>query len=131
MTSKTQGDIDTAAQILTMLGNEKRLHIMRHLLEDEFCVGDLSEAVELSQSALSQHLAKLRTNKLVETRRDRQLIYYRCDSPVVKAIMDVLENYYDMTEDQAHTQKVETLHTARNTKSDLDEAPRKRPGVRG
>lgn len=129
MASKSLGDIETAAQILTMLGNEKRLVIMCRLLEEEFCVGDLSEAVGLSQSALSQHLAKLRTNKLVETRRDRQQIYYSCSSPVVSAIMKVLEEYYDMSEDSDN--KVETLHTGRSAVDAEIEAPKKRPSIRG
>jgi DNA-binding transcriptional ArsR family regulator len=73
-----------AATLLTLLGNEKRLAILSLLLDDEMSVGAIAEKVELSQSALSQHLAKLRNVELVETRRDRQMIYYSCNSDAVR-----------------------------------------------
>ncbi|MFS9598749.1 ArsR/SmtB family transcription factor, partial [Klebsiella variicola] len=73
-------DTETAAAFLTLMGNEKRLAIMNHLIDDELTVGTIAEKVDLSQSALSQHLAKLRAFGLVQTRRDRQMIYYSCRS---------------------------------------------------
>ncbi len=69
---------DDIAGILALLGNAKRLAIMCHLVEGELSVGAIADKVSLSQSALSQHLAKLRAQGLVETRRDRQLIFYSC-----------------------------------------------------
>ena len=77
---------DKAAEFLTLLGNSKRLAIMSHLLESELSVGAIAEKVSLSQSALSQHLAKLRSLQLVETRRDRQMIYYSCKSDEVRRL---------------------------------------------
>lgn len=66
---------DGAAELLTLLGNGKRLVIIGHLLDGEMSVGAIAEKVALSQSALSQHLAKLRNTGLVQTRRERQTIY--------------------------------------------------------
>lgn len=81
---------DDIAGILALLGNAKRLAIMCHLVEGELSVGAIAERVELSQSALSQHLAKLRAQGLVSTRRDRQLIYYSCPPGPVPDILGAL-----------------------------------------
>ena len=65
----------TAADLLSLLGNEKRLAILGHLQNGEMSVGAIAAKISLSQSALSQHLAKLRKFKVVDTRRERQTIY--------------------------------------------------------
>jgi DNA-binding transcriptional ArsR family regulator len=78
------------AIVLALLGNAKRLAIMCHLAEGELSVGAIAERVKLSQSALSQHLAKLRAEGLVETRRDRQLIYYSCAPGPVPGLLETL-----------------------------------------
>lgn len=66
-----------AAEFLQLLGNDKRLLILCELMEaGEMPVNALADAVGLSQSALSQHLAKLRADELVQTRREAQTIYY-------------------------------------------------------
>jgi len=83
-----------AATLLALLGNEKRLVIISHLLEGEMSVGAIAEKVALSQSALSQHLAKLRSIDLVETRRDRQTIYYYCNSDAVRQLMATLSDIF-------------------------------------
>lgn len=83
-----------AAGLLGVLGNEKRFAIMCHLHEAELSVGAIAEKVSLSQSALSQHLAKLRAMDLVHTRRDRQTIYYRCDSADVELLLQTMERIY-------------------------------------
>ncbi|RUM95553.1 ArsR family transcriptional regulator [Pseudaminobacter arsenicus] len=83
-----------AANLLTLLGNEKRLFILGLLLDDEMSVGAIAEKVDLSQSALSQHLAKLRSVELVETRRDRQMIYYSCNSDAVRQLMGTLDGIF-------------------------------------
>ena len=83
-------DTETAAAFLTLMGNEKRLAIMSHLVDDELTVGTIAEKVDLSQSALSQHLAKLRAFGLVQTRRDRQMIYYSCRSEAVRQLLATL-----------------------------------------
>lgn len=83
-----------AATLLTLLGNEKRLAILWLLMDKEMSVGAIADEVELSQSALSQHLAKLRGFGLVHTRRDRQMIYYSCDSEPVRKLLRTVEDIY-------------------------------------
>lgn len=83
-----------AAALLGVLGNEKRFAIMCHLQDAELSVGAIAEKVELSQSALSQHLAKLRAMNLVQTRRDRQTIYYSADSAAVEMLIDTMERIF-------------------------------------
>ena len=83
-----------AAQLLKALGNEQRLHILCNLLDGPLSVGELNERLELSQSALSQHLALLREMELVATRREAQTIYYSLpDGPVVR-VMALLQDIY-------------------------------------
>lgn len=72
------------------MSNVKRLEILTALVDEEFPVGKLAAQVGLSQSALSQHLAKLRTAKLVQTRRDAQTIFYSSNSVEVKAVLSAL-----------------------------------------
>lgn len=87
---KLIADTEAAAAFLSLMGNEKRLEIMSHLIDNELSVGTIAERISLSQSALSQHLAKLRGFGLVETRRDRQTIFYSCRSDAVRELLDML-----------------------------------------
>lgn len=83
-----------AAQLLKVIGNEQRLLILCNLLDGPLSVGELNQRVELSQSALSQHLALLRELGLVETRREAQSIFYSiADGPVVR-VMALLQDIY-------------------------------------
>jgi len=79
-----------ASGLLKVMGNEHRLLVLCYLSEGEKSVGQLEAMIGLSQSALSQHLAKLRRDKLVSTRRDRQTIYYSLASHHATAIMQTL-----------------------------------------
>lgn len=81
---------EMAADLLTSMANAKRLMVLCQLLEQEIPVGELAGHVGLSQSALSQHLAKMRAKNLVATRRDGQTIYYRLASPEVRAVLESL-----------------------------------------
>lgn len=83
-----------AADLLKVLSNPKRLVILCYLQEGEMSVGELVEVVELSQSALSQHLAKLRELELVKTRRDQQTIFYSLSSHEIEAIIEVMHELY-------------------------------------
>ena len=83
-----------AARLLKALANEKRLMLLCLLVEGERSVGELNARVELSQSALSQHLSKLRAQNLVSTRRDAQTIYYSSKSDAVLTILDALDRIY-------------------------------------
>ena len=83
------------ANVLRTLGNERRLMILCKLAEaGEMTVGALVEAVGLSQSALSQHLARLRDAKVVKTRRESQTIHYSLANQGVKRLIDVLYDLY-------------------------------------
>ncbi len=82
-----------AVSLLKSLANESRLLIMCVLAEGELSVGDLNQRIELSQSALSQHLAVLRSQGLVTTRREGQVIHYAlADSkaiPLIERLHDI------------------------------------------
>lgn len=79
-----------AAALLKALANEQRLMILCSLLEGPLSVGELNEKVDLSQSALSQHLAVLRESKIVVTTREAQSIRYALPEGVVTRIIGIL-----------------------------------------
>lgn len=83
-----------AAALMRALGNDQRLLILCHLAEGELSVGALQQRLELSQSALSQHLAKLREGELVQTRREGQLIHYSLPEGPVRTLMATLHQLY-------------------------------------
>lgn len=85
-----QSRVAEAADFLKAIANDCRLMILCELLNGERSVGELAPVVGLSQSALSQHLAKLRRHGLVETRRQSQTIHYSLADPGVAAIIDAL-----------------------------------------
>ncbi len=85
----------TAARMLKLLGNEYRLLILCFLIaHGEMKVGDLVEAIGLSQSALSQHLALLRKDGLITFRRESQTLHYRISDPRAARILKLLKNIY-------------------------------------
>ncbi len=79
------------AKLLTLLANEKRLLIASHILRAELSVNELAEKVGLSQSALSQHLARFRAARVVTTRRDAQTIYYSTSDHGIRRVLEALE----------------------------------------
>ena len=79
-----------ASRFLRALANEKRLLTLCQLVGTEQSVGALADAVGLSQSALSQHLTRLREDGLVATRRDSQTIYYRLADPRIETMIGLL-----------------------------------------
>ena len=85
---------EEAARLLSALANAKRLMALCHLLQSEKSVGELAELVGLAPAALSQHLARMRDLRLVETRRDGQTIFYRLASAEVAAILETLYRLY-------------------------------------
>lgn len=85
---------EEVSSFLKTLANENRLLVLCALLEGEKSVSVLNQAVDLSPSALSQHLASLREAKLVSTRREGQTIYYRIDDPRVMEIMATLKKIF-------------------------------------
>jgi ArsR family transcriptional regulator, virulence genes transcriptional regulator len=84
-----------AARMLRLLANERRLLVLCHLAgEGEMTVGALAEAVGLSQPALSQHLAKLREDGLVATRKEAQAVFYRLADPKAARLLELLRDLY-------------------------------------
>jgi DNA-binding transcriptional ArsR family regulator len=81
-----------AASLLRLLANEKRLMVLCQLADGELRVGDLQARVGLSQSALSQHLALLREDGVVATRREGTAIHYRiADQAALRVIQTLAE----------------------------------------
>lgn len=93
---------DEAADLLSAMSNAKRLLILCNLVEGEMPVGRLAETVGLSQSALSQHLAKLRARKLVATRRDAQTIYYSIASESVYLVLETIRAIFLAERQEEH-----------------------------
>jgi DNA-binding transcriptional ArsR family regulator len=84
-----------AAQLLKLLGNEKRLLILCFLMvRGEMTVGELVGVIKLSQSALSQHLARLREDGLVVFRRTSQTLHYRVADTRAVRLLQVLKEIY-------------------------------------
>lgn len=82
------------ADIIKQLANPNRLMILCCLADEELTVGELNSQINLSQSALSQHLAKLRESQLVATRRASQTIYYRIADQRVSELLQTLQEKF-------------------------------------
>lgn len=83
-----------AAALLKELSNESRLIICCCLGDNEMSVGTLNREVPLSQSALSQHLARLREAGIVSTRKESQTVYYRLADLDAKQVIATLRSIY-------------------------------------
>jgi DNA-binding transcriptional ArsR family regulator len=84
-----------AAQFLKLLANEHRLLVLCHLVaNEEMSVNALADTVDLSQSALSQHLARLRDDNLVTFRREAQTLHYRVADPHAIRILKTLKQIF-------------------------------------
>lgn len=83
-----------AARLIRALANQHRLMVLCVLSEGELSVGELNARVPLSQSALSQHLAVLRNERLVDTRRAAQTIHYRLAGGIAMQLIQVLHDHY-------------------------------------
>lgn len=90
-----QASAEEASRLLKTLGNPQRLRLLCMLVGQEMSVGQLNEQLpELSQSALSQHLARLREHGLVRTRRESQTIWYSLlDGPAQQVIATLYTIY--------------------------------------
>lgn len=91
---EVERNIEVAVNLLKALSNERRLLIICALYKGEKSVGELEEIVGLSQSALSQHLARLRRDGLVNTRRNAQTIYYSMNDRATEAVLKCLYDIY-------------------------------------
>ena len=92
--STLEAKAEEASVILGAMANAKRLMVLCNLLDGEKSVGQLADIVGLSPAALSQHLGKMRALRIVDTRRDGQIIYYRLASAEVREILETLYRLY-------------------------------------
>jgi ArsR family transcriptional regulator, virulence genes transcriptional regulator len=83
-----------AARMMKLLASEQRLALLCRLLDGEASVGALAEHAGLAQSTASQHLAKLRADGLVATRRDGQTIHYSLADPAAVRVLNTLCDIY-------------------------------------
>jgi DNA-binding transcriptional ArsR family regulator len=94
MGERMQAQAEESAELLKALSNPQRLRVMCLLIDGEKTVGDINAEVELSQSALSQHLAVLREGGLVQTRREAQNVFYSIADGPVQQLMRTLHDIY-------------------------------------
>ncbi|MFV0574324.1 MAG: ArsR/SmtB family transcription factor [Vibrio sp.] len=94
--SMDENNYSQAVVLLKAMANEARLQILCILHASELSVGQLCERLPLSQSALSQHLAWLRRDGLVKTRKQSQTVYYSLKSDEVKVVIEQLGSLYQL-----------------------------------
>ncbi|MBV6424728.1 MAG: Transcriptional activator HlyU [Steroidobacteraceae bacterium] len=89
-----QAHAGDAVQLLKALASEPRLKVLCLLVDGERSVGEINDLLELSQSALSQHLAVLREEGLVQTRREAQTIHYSLIPGPAAVMIEALHGIY-------------------------------------
>jgi len=93
--------LDAATETFKLLADRTRLHIMWALLHGEHPVGELAEHVGVAPAAVSQHLAKLRLARLVNTRRDGNRIFYSAENDhVLRLVTEALFHADHLTSDR-------------------------------
>ena len=85
---------DKACALMKTLGHKGRLMILCQLASGEKSVGELADSLDIRQSPLSQHLSRMRKEKLVTTRRDAQTIYYSLQAAEARTIIECLYGLY-------------------------------------
>ncbi|RUO40627.1 ArsR family transcriptional regulator [Aliidiomarina taiwanensis] len=88
-----QKNASAAEELLKSLGNSHRLMVLCHLVSGEKSVGELEQQLELSQSSLSQHLARLRSQGIVTFRKEGTSVIYRIAD---EKALRILESLYDV-----------------------------------
>lgn len=90
-------DKSRATTVMKAMSNSQRLQILSHLINNkEMSVSQLEDTIKtLSQSALSQHLGRLRRADILSARRDSQMVYYSINDDNVESIMSLLNSIYD------------------------------------
>lgn len=108
------------AQILKTLAQSKRLMILDHLHSGEKSVHELAELLGLSQSNVSQHLAALRSQEVVSTRREGNLVFYSLADPRIVQACDLFHEF--LADRMKHSQafarqfpRLRPLHAAEST----------------
>jgi DNA-binding transcriptional ArsR family regulator len=89
-----QANADEASKLLKTLANTSRLLVLCALVTREYTAGELEELSGLSQPAVSQHLSRLREERIVSTRREAQRIFYSLSNPEVHAVLETLHRLY-------------------------------------
>ncbi len=89
-----QANAARASDLMKLLGHPHRLMILCELNQGECSVGDLSEKIGINQSPLSQHLARMRHEGVVESRREAQTVYYSLAGNEVCAVISLLYQLY-------------------------------------
>lgn len=92
--NKTSQDAEKAAKFLKTLANTNRLIILNILMKNESCVGDLEKCLNISQSALSQHLSRMRDDGILKSRRESQQIFYSINDDRVKKFLKVTREVF-------------------------------------
>lgn len=98
-----QAQAEVATKLLKAIANPQRLRILCLLIEGELTVSQINEHVDLSQSALSQHLAILRQKSLVTTRKQAQTIFYSVADGAVNQIIQTLHDIYCPSGSETHS----------------------------
>lgn len=89
-----QANAAQASALLKSLSNPSRLLVLCALVTREHTAGELEELTGISQSAISQHLARLRDDDMVDTRRDAQRIFYSLKNQAARAVLETLHGLY-------------------------------------
>ena len=93
--SRFSANAEQGVALLKAVANDSRLLVLCHLaVEGELSVSQLQERVRLGQSALSQHLAKLRDENIVATRKEAQTVFYRVCDPKAARLLNVLHELF-------------------------------------
>ena len=106
MQAEKEQDAEHVAEIMKALGDKNRLHILSLLQKQELCVCEITVLCKLSQSNVSQHLAKLRTTGLVKERRNAQWIYYSLNKNGFPLIMQILKLLPEQEEEHSELRNV-------------------------
>ena len=109
-----------ASRLLKVFANEHRLMILCHLTKGERSVGELERLIGLSQSALSQHLARLREDGLVQTRRMAQTIYYSIAGEAAPRVIGLLYDLYCASYECGSAEPLRRAETGDRARRDFD-----------
>ena len=88
--NEMRNNVERSAAFLKLLSNPTRLLVLCNLIESERCVGDLERDLDISQSALSQHLSKMRDEGIVKSEKQGQHVFYSISDSNVVDIINVL-----------------------------------------
>ena len=88
--NEMRNNVESSAAFLKLLSNPTRLLVLCNLIESERCVGDLERDLDISQSALSQHLSKMRDEGIVKSEKQGQHVFYSISNSDVVDIINVL-----------------------------------------